>query len=258
MALLLGKQPKRVDPRTLQLASYLTAELPAPPPAMDNGTGVSDWGMLGNDNAGDCAWAAQGHADMLWSEAAQHKALPITTNQVLHAYEKETGYDPKAGPPGQNPTDRGTNLLDAMSYWRKTGMDRKKISAYVEVDAANTQHIKSVIDLFGCAYVGVQLPNAVLPNGPEHIPQWTVTPDGSADKKPNPSNGHCIIYSAYDAEGLTVVTWGTTVRASWGFHEAYCDEIYAALSSMWFAKNANPRGLNRTQLMADLGAIAHP
>ena len=179
---MLGKQPKRVDPRTLQLASYLTPRAPAAAPRRrQRRFGVADWGMLGNDTVGDCAWAAQAHADMLWSAAAQHKQLAITTTQVLHAYEAATGYDPKAGPPGANPTDRGTNLLDAMSYWRHHGMDRQKITAYVEVDASDRDHVKSAIDLFGCAYVGVELPDAVLPTE-QGVPQWTVSPDGGRPK----------------------------------------------------------------------------
>jgi hypothetical protein len=256
MPYMLGKQPKRVDPRTLQMARYLTPQLLTPPAAVDNGAAVTDWGMLGNDTVGDCAWAAQGHADMLWSTAAQHKNLAITTAQVLHAYEQATGYDPKAGPPGANPTDKGTNLLDAMSFWRHHGMDRQKITAYVEVDASNVDHVKSAIDLFGCAYVGVQLPDAVLPTE-QGVPQWTVSPNGTAARKPNPDNGHCVIYSGYDAQGLTVVTWGMTVRASWAFHEAYCDEMYAALSHLWFGRSSDPPGLNQAELNQDLAAIAH-
>jgi hypothetical protein len=256
MPYLLGKQPKRTDRRTLQLARYLTPDLPPPPASVDNGSAVTDWGMLGNDTAGDCAWAAQAHADLLWSAAAQHKELSISTNQVLHAYEHVTGYDPKAGPPGANPTDKGTNLLDALSYWRHTGIDRKKITAYVEVDPTDIDHVKSAIDLFGCAYVGVQLPDAVLPTE-QGVPQWTVSPDGSAARQPNPVNGHCIVYSAYDAHGVTVVTWGMTVQASWAFHTAYCDELYAALSHLWFGRSADPPGLNQAELQADLAAIGH-
>jgi hypothetical protein len=256
MPFMLGKQPPRTDERTLQLARYLTPALPTPPASVDNGAGVTDWRMLGNDTAGDCAWAAQGHADMLWASAAQHRDLPITTAQVLRAYEKVTGYDPNAGPPEQNPTDRGTNLLDALSYWRHHGIDRQRITAYVEIDAQNVDHVKSAIDLFGCAYVGVELPDAVLPS--QHgIPQWTVSPDGTPARKPNPANGHCIIYSAYDEEGVTVVTWGRTLKASWDFHTAYCDEIYATLSHLWFDRVGDPPGLNRTELAQDLAAIGH-
>ena len=48
-----------------------------------------------------------------------------------------------------------------------------------------------------------------------------------------------------------------TVKASWAFHAAYCDEMYVALSHLWFGRGEDPRGLNQTELKEDLAAIAH-
>ena len=250
-----GKQPKESDPRTLALSSYLTPSTPTPPASVDWGSKVPDWGMLGNDTVGDCAWAGQAHADMLWSSDASGKPVPITTQQVLAAYSAVTGYNPNDNGPNGNPTDKGTQLLAALRYWRKTGIDKQTIKAFVEVDPQNVDHVKLAIDLFGCAYVGVELPDAVLPTSPTSIPPWTVTPNGAPANQPDPSNGHCIIYSAYDADGPTVVTWGTTVPCSWGFHSAYCDEAYAMIAPSFFSKGMDPAGFNLTQLEDDLKAI---
>jgi len=250
----LGKLPRRDDDRTLRLATYLTPAAPTPPPAVDYGAAVVDWGMLGNDRVGDCALAGQAHADMLWAANAEHVQLPITTAMVLRAYTAVTGYDPGADGPGGNPTDRGTVLLDALNYWRKRGIDRQTIKAFVEVDTRSVEHAKLAIDLFGCLYVGVELPDAVLPRGPGALPDWTVTPDGSRDRAPDPHNGHCVVYAGYDAAGPTVVTWGTTVKASWEFHEAYCDELYAMLSPAWLRHD--PPGIDVATLTADLELVA--
>jgi len=250
----LGKLPRRDDDRTLRLATYLTPAAPTPPPAVDYGAAVRDWGMLGNDRVGDCALAGQAHADMLWAANAEHVQLGITTAMVLRAYTAVTGYDPGADGPGGNPTDRGTVLLDALNYWRKRGIDRQTIRAFVEVDTHSVEHAKLAIDLFGCLYVGVELPDAVLPRGPGALPDWTVTPDGSRDRAPDPHNGHCVVYAGYDAGGPTVVTWGTTVKASWGFHEAYCDELYAMLSPAWLRHD--PPGIDVATLTADLELVA--
>jgi hypothetical protein len=54
--------------------------------------------------------------------------------------------------------------------------------------------------------------DAVLPHAAGTLPPWTVTPDGSSPTTPQPPNGDCGISAAYDAQGLTVVTWGTTVK----------------------------------------------
>jgi hypothetical protein len=63
-----------------------------------------------------------------------------------------------------------------------------------------------------------------------------------------------VIYAAYDDEGLTVVTWGTTVRASWEFHAAYCDELYAMLSPAWLRHD--PPGIDVATLTGDLELVA--
>jgi len=250
----LGKLPKRDDERTLRLAAYLTPATPTPPAAVDYAAAVRDWGMLGNDRVGDCALAGEAHADMLWVANAERRQLRITTNQVLHAYSELTGYDPADDGPGGNPTDRGTVLLDALKDWRRRGIDRQTIKAFVEVDPLSVEHVRLAIDLFGCLYVGVELPDAVLPRSPGELPPWTVVPDGSHSHAPNPRNGHCVVYAGYDAAGLTVVTWGTTVTASWDFHTAYCDEAYAMLSPAWLRHD--PPGIDVVTLTADLELVA--
>jgi hypothetical protein len=249
-----GKLPKKEDERTLQLEKYVTAQAPEPPQAIDWGDPVRSWGTLGNDTIGDCAWAGQAHADMLWYTNAQQQQLAITTQAVLAAYSAATGYDPSAElPNGDNPTDRGTALLDALNYWRTTGIDGHTITAFVEVDLKNTEQVKLAIDLFGCLYVGVQLPPAVEPRSANDIPGWTVSPDGSPDNQPDLNARHSVIYDAHDHTGPDVITWGRRLKASWGFHGAYCDEAYAMLAPDWFDQSGkDPQGLDLNTLHDDL------
>lgn len=250
-----GKKPKRTDRRTLALGTFVTADA-APPAAKNWGTAVAhSWGMLGNDTVSDCAWAGQAHADMLWAANGDQRNLDITTADVLAAYSAATGYDPA------NPsTDRGTDLLTALNYWHKTGIDGETIDVFTEIDPQNTDHVKLAIALTGCVYVGVQLPRSVEPHSETDIPDWMVTPDGNPNNDPNPDAGHCIIYSGYDSGTIDVITWGRQIKATWDFHNAYCDEIYAMVSPDWFDKTGTaPSGLNLSALMdavAKLGAAA--
>jgi hypothetical protein len=252
----LGKLPKVTDERTLQLAAYLpaAATLPAPPAAVDYSAAVSAWGMMGNDRVGDCALAGMGHADLLWAANAERRRLRITTAMVIAAYAKVTGYVP-----GEESTDRGTSLLAALRFWGKQGIAAQTIRAFVEVDPRDTENVRRTIDWFGCAYVGVELPNAVLPTSPTSLPSWTCSPDGSPAHQPNPHNGHCVIYCGYNATGPVAVTWGTTVQCSWAFHDAYCDELYALLAPSWlktgWLAQINPL-FDAATLTADLQAIA--
>jgi len=61
---------------------------------------------------------------------------------------------------------------------------------------------------------------------------------------------------AYDANGLTVVTWGALKQMTWGFWQAYCDEAYALLSPDWLkANDVAASGFDLAQLNADLNAL---
>jgi hypothetical protein len=245
-----GKLPKRADHRTLQLIDY-TAAL-TPPPSVENGSKVKGpWEMLGNDTVGDCTCAGAGHAEMTWEAVGQGEQLRLTTAEILAAYSAITGYVP-----GEPSTDKGADLLTVLNYWRQTGVAGQKIGAFAEVAPHDIANVKLSIDLFGVAYVGVQLPNAVLPEDGKIKPFTIKRHWFERNTWPNPQNGHCIVYVGYDDNGPTCVTWGQTNPVSWGFHTSYCDELYAIISPDLLAAGKTPQGLDLSQLQTDLKAIA--
>ena len=226
--------------RRLWLRDYLT--LPVIPPAKSYDI-TAPWGMLGNDTVGDCTCAAAGHADMI-AEIFGEKVTPaVTSDEVLSAYSAITGYNP------DDPnSDQGANMLDVLKYWQKTGIAGQKCSAYVAFDPTNKAHWEAATYLFGFVYIGVNLPDIVTKALPTII-DWTDTTDA-----PDQNNGHCIIGCAYaDSEGVTIVTWGQTVRATWAFLAKYCDEAYAVLLPAW--AQGDPPGIDMTQLTADLAVV---
>ncbi len=189
---------------------------------------------------------------MVWAANAEHEQLAITTAMVLHAYSDLTGYDPDAGGPGGDPTDRGTVLLDALKYWRRRGIDRQTIKAFVEVDPRSIEHAELAIDLFGCLYVGVELPDASCPAS------RAAALDGRARREPQPRTRSAqrplrILYGirCRRAHGGHL---GTKVTASWECHTAYCDEFYAMLSPAWLRHD--PQGIDVATLTADLDHAA--
>src|SRR5690348_5499156 len=68
----LGAKPSPSDARTLRLRDYLdTEKLKAPETwGYDNIVKPDGWGMLGNDQWGDCVFASAAHQVMLESRAA--------------------------------------------------------------------------------------------------------------------------------------------------------------------------------------------
>ena len=252
LKLKLGKGTARHDPRTLLMAAYITPSLPTPPASFDLTTKVkSSWGMMENDQIGDCTCAAAGHLIMEWTANAGKKMVVPTNKQIVTAYSAVTGYNPKTGA-----NDNGAVELDVLNFWRQTGIAGHKIGAYVALEPSNHDHIMDAVYMFEGCYIGVQLPISAQAQTQNHQP-WSVPPGGTTgDGKPGSWGGHAIPVVAYDSRGVTVVTWGALQTMTWTFWEAYCDEAYAILSPDYMDdKQQAPQGFSMTQLQADLSDL---
>ena len=248
----LGKSPARHDPRTLLLASYITAALPTPPASLDLTQKVgASWGMMDNDQIGDCTCAAAGHLLMEWTANAGKKMFTPTDKQIVAAYSAITGYNPVTGA-----NDNGANEIDVLNYWRQTGIAAHKIGAFVATEPSNHTHIMDSVYIFEGCYIGLALPISAQAQTQNHQP-WSVPPGGpTGDGKPGSWGGHAVPVVAYDVRGLTVVTWGALQVMTWTFWDAYCDEAYAIISSDYLnGKKQAPQGFSLAQLQADLADL---
>lgn len=115
-------------------------------------------------------------------------------------------------------------MLDALKFWRKTGIGKHRVHSFVNAHAQDTDELRGVIHLFGSAYIGLDLPQFVLagdPTGWLKIP-WSIPGSVSAeDSAPKVANGHCVTAIGYSEEGIYVVTWGTLKTVSWEFYQRY-------------------------------------
>lgn len=244
----LGKGAARHDPRALLMASYVAPSLPSPPPSMDLTTKVNAWGMMENDQIGDCTCAAAGHLLMEWTANAGKKMFTPSDKQIVAAYSAITGYNPTTGA-----NDNGAVEVDVLNYWRQTGIAAHKIGAYVSLEPSNHNHIMDAVYIFQGCYIGMQLPISAQAQVQNHQP-WSVPPGGpTGDGKPGSWGGHAVPVVAYDSRGVTVVTWGALQMMTWSFWEVYCDEAYAILSKDYLTgKKTTPQGFSVAQLNADL------
>jgi hypothetical protein len=244
MALKLGKHPPVFDDRTLQFGKYLKAELPAPPEAKNYGAKVPQWPMYGNDKYGDCTCAAAGHMIQNWTANASTEFSPPESS-VIEFYEHFVGDPP--------PPDAGCNMLQVLKYWRKHGLDSRRVRGFAAVHTGNLQQARNSVYLLGSLYIGVALPNFAVEGDMLTIP-WVVPSGGPVgNAAPNPENGHCIPAVGYDADSLFVITWGEVKPMSWGFYEAYADEAYAVLSTDFIGAGGQaPDGFDLAELEADL------
>lgn len=210
------------DPRTLKLATYTTADLPEAPPTSDYMTKILKWPILGNDRYGDCVLVATAHLTQGWTTYASEPVL-IPEKDVLAAYSAITGFDPRTGR-----NDNGTNSLDALSFWRKRGIGGRKIAAYVQLDHRNPAEVKTALHLFSGVYIAAQLPLAADTQFRQRKP-WT--PTAGANGKVGSWGGHALRLGSYDADGITVSTWGRAQKASWAWWAKYGAESFAVLST---------------------------
>jgi hypothetical protein len=238
----LGKLPARYDCRSLHFGDY-SQKIAPPPVACDWTSSVDSWGLMLNDEIGDCPFAAAGHEIMAWTANAGKLFVP-PDSAILSAYEAVTGYD---GTPG-DATDTGACLLDVLNYWRKEGIAGHQIGAFAAVRPSKIVHVQQAVAFLEGLYIGLQLPDEWL-----HAPQgqaWDVA-------EPNPNNGHCVTVLGYDPGGVSVVTWGYIQRITWTGLMAACDEAWAIVSDdMLNQSGTSAAGLNVVQMNADLKAVS--
>lgn len=248
----LGKHQRRVDPRTLILAKYVSPDLIAQKPdAVAYESGIINWGMMANDRYGDCTAAGAGHLVRLWNEL-NGRSVIVPDAEVLALYELVTGQEGAAFDPITGDNDNGCNEIDVLNAFRQTGLGVHKLHSYSQINPKRMDLLRAAIWLFGSVYVGVQLPNSA-----QNQRVWDVTdPSLAGDAAPGSWGGHCIILTGYDAAGFNAVTWGANKRLTNAWWLAYGEEAYAPLSEEWIGNNQlSPSAFNLVQLESDLAAV---
>ena len=238
----LGKAAPKVDVRTLRLAAYVdTTKLPAAPADLDLTAKVDDWPMYDNDKLGDCTCAAAGHMIEAWTAAAAGKALELPDADIVKAFDAV-----KIDQSGEE----GAVEIDVLKYWRKTGIGEHKIGAFARLSTYDHPMLETAAWLFGGIYIGLQLPASA-----KHQTTWDWNGTLTGPDAPGTWGGHAVDVVRYDKSGVTFVTWGMLMKATWAFWDHYCDEAYAILTPDWFDGRKSPDGFDLPALKKDLGLV---
>jgi hypothetical protein len=259
MVLKFGRKPAVHTRRTMRLAiatARALDELGTPPAvstvwsrAVAQQVGGGNWGMMGNDEWGDCVEAADGH-DLMVRSANVGKVVIPTTDQIVALYSAETGFNPKDGPPGSNPTDQGTDETSDCRFMTSTGILGHKADATGPIDPSNIDHVRWAVELFGACRLGVNVPQSAMDQFNAGQPWTVVANDGGI------VGGHGISIIEYDPDWYYVVTWGRTQKLDAAWLAKYCDEAHVMLFADWFnAAGKAPPGFDLQALLADLKTI---
>ncbi|MEO8112400.1 MAG: hypothetical protein ABI594_20295 [Ginsengibacter sp.] len=247
-----GRLPYVHDSRTFDLSTYLPAENLAEVPKEYNwGEKIKPgkWGTLGNLKINDCTCAAAGHLIMTWTSNIGKLHKPTTKN-IVGAYTDVTGYNPKTDGIG-NPVE----AIKVLKYWRKHGIDGRKITAFAKLDFKNRKELIQAIYLYGGCYVGINLPKSAEKQYFESK-KWTVPRGGAKGEGESGSwLGHALIITGYKNDELRAITWGKEMIMTIDFWEAYVDESYAIFSEDFIRNDETPTKISIDFLRKDIKAL---
>jgi hypothetical protein len=247
--MMLGKTPARPDAIKLKLKKYLNLSvLPTPPEEFGHEDLIPIWDTLGNDSYGDCVWAGAAHETMLWNKEAGVD-ISFDDGAVLSDYAAVTGFDPN-----DPSTDNGTDMQQAASYRKKTGVidaagSRHLIGAYLEIQKGNLEEHLAAAYIFSAVGLGIEFPHSAMDqfnNGQPWVPVDGDPIDG----------GHYVPITARRSGLWLVCTWGALQQVSDDFFTKYNDESVVYLSNEALVGNKTIDGFDLEQLQADLAALS--
>lgn len=244
----LGKKPARPDAVKLKLANYIdTTALPTPPAEFGHERLVNQWGMLGNDQYGDCVWAGASHEVILWNREAG-KTVNITTQSTLKNYSQVTGFNPN-----DPSTDQGTDMEVAAKYRRKTGLvdadgKRHKIGAYVALKPGDLNELWYATYLFDGVGIGVNFPS-------QWMDAFNAGKPWDKVRRPKIEGGHYITAVAKRGGDSTIITWAQPVPLTGAGYAQFNDETLAYLTEEKLVNGKSLEGFDLATLRKDLASV---
>ena len=246
--------PSRTDVagRSLRFGDYFhAANLPQPPRHFGWWSAVpeSQWGMLANDQVGDCVIARGMHQSIYWN-AAQDRKVSFTDANALADYSAITGYVA-----GDDSTDQGTDPLAAARYAQETGYvdaagARHQVAGSVTLQTSSFAELALALWLFDGASICVDLPKSAEDQFSAGVP-WSLVPN-------SPSLG------GHDTMGMGINSSGNVVIVTWGALQAIEPSWFAARNNLLLcfislealdSKGFSRRGFDKDALISDLGQL---
>jgi hypothetical protein len=247
MQLKRGMSSFKIDQMPLKFSSYINrAELP-PVPDVFGHVHVSNpaggWGMLGNDQYGDCTVAGIAHGQMIWNWTSTNKIPPFTTGEIVSQYMQLTGG-----------VDSGLDPVEVAAWWKKSGLTDAhgqvhKIRSYTAIETPT--ELAEAAYLFGFAGLALWLPANAEEQFENHQP-WADT-----SGPPEQNEGHYVpLVGRNSAGNFMVVTWGSLHAATPAWVAKYMAGGVAYSSKEYMlGTGLSPEGFNFDQLDADMAAL---
>lgn len=248
----LKSEPKPVEPK-LALANYIERDSPsgalAVPAAVHRSNLRFPYGMLANDQLGDCGEAMAIHAIEAFHLDGGTPVPPFGDPQAIELYSEAAGYVP-----GHPETDTGTDNQVLVDKWRDLGAAdalgaRHKIAGSLFVDFKQPDVLKAAIWEFVALFTALGLPQTA-----QTQTYWKlIDPSLTGEAAVGSWGYHDVPWFSYDSQRLRTVTWGQPWLADWSFLLAYTVQAFVVVTEEQLDRTGvSPSGVNWSRLNADL------
>lgn len=239
----LGRRPPSNKPAIMFAQIAATAVLPHPS-TVDNLDDVTDFGLYGNDQYGDCGPVSVANSIKLLTKIGTGEEVSVTQADVFDLYRRSgnPNFDPET-----DTDDNGVDMQTMLEALLKDGIGGRKPLAFAKVDVTNLDEVRAAIAYFGCVLFGIDL---------QLGQQDDSDPGGVWDYEPSREwGGHAIVAGKYTSRtepgvpDFSAITWAFTI----GMTDAFCaHQLEEAWVVIW------PEHLTHPDFLAgvDINALA--
>jgi hypothetical protein len=238
---LYGRKPALIPAGLRDLTYYAAGALPKPPPSVTV-PDVPTWGMLGNDQYGDCGVAGLEHGQMAMASILNLNGFTAPgAQQAVQYYLGYTG--------GQ---DSGVVLSDFLRYvqGQSQGFYGELVEAYAPVTVQDIPTLQFAISAYGFAYTGISVTQGMEDAFGSGQPWDMSAVQGSS------LGGHCIPLVGYDSQYLYAVTWGEVQAIAYPAWHQVAEEAWAVISGYAKAAGSDGRGISYASMEADIARLS--
>ena len=242
----LGRGPPKHAP-ALHLGRYLTGVVPPHPTTVDHFANVTDWGLYGNDQYGDCGPVSVANQRKLITRYLTGTEQSVSQNDVFDLYRR-------SGNPNFDPTtdadDNGVDMQTMCEALLAGGIGGTKALAFAQVDVHNLDEVRAAMAIFGSVLLGVTLDTA----------QQTQTDAGLWDYRPSSTwGGHAILAGRYTSSAtgadVAVITWAEIVGMTDRFWSHQVEEAWIVIWPEHLGSTAFQQGIDLATLAQDYTAL---